>query len=141
MTGKKEISVFNHFSTSLNLHVRPATPPPPAATTFPKAIFNIAALKDRLLATRLRCAKHTGLLCAELFSTKPKIDVKSCSLTNGVEFPLKAEVRRRFGELNISQSSPTTVEVMSLKGCRLACFHLQPEIPLERRFHIQLLKE
>lgn len=67
--------------------------------------------------------------------------MKRRPLIDGVELPLKAEVRRRFTELNISQSFPTTAEVMSLKGCRLACFHLAPEIPLKRRFYIQLLKE
>lgn len=67
--------------------------------------------------------------------------MKRCPLIDGVELPLKAEVRRRLGELNISQSFPTTAEVMSLKGCQLACFHLAPEIPLKRRFYIQLLKE
>lgn len=67
--------------------------------------------------------------------------MKRCSLIDDVELPLNAEVRRRFGWLNISQSFPTTAEVMSLKGCRLACFHLAPEIPLKRRFYIQLLKE
>lgn len=67
--------------------------------------------------------------------------MKRCPLIDDVELPLNAEVRRRFGWLNISQSFPTTAEVMSLKGCRLACFHLAPEIPLKRRFYIQLLKE
>lgn len=67
--------------------------------------------------------------------------MKRCPLIDDVELPLNAEVRRRFGWRNISQSFPTTAEVMSLKGCRLACFHLAPEIPLKRRFCIQLLKE
>lgn len=67
--------------------------------------------------------------------------MKRCPLIDDVELPLNTEVRRRFGWLNISQSFPTTAEVMSLKGCRLACFHLAPEIPLKRRFYIQLLKE
>lgn len=105
------------------------TPPPP------QAIFNIAALEDRLLTTMRQT--HRALVRRPVFN-------QTKGGNEGVALwvsPLKSGVRRRLGELNISQSSPTTAEVMSLKGCRLARFHLQPEIPLERHFHIQLLKE